>query len=292
MSENINRFIIPSLRDFMNRRKAEIKSEINCVMIGTIQSFNATEQTATISLDFMRVLKGVEQDQKSGPVDRTVKYYPLVRCPVMILNGGGGYISFPIGVGDKCIVLFCDRDIDGWFSSGQTLPPNSGRVHDLSDGIALVGINSLLTSIDDYDDTNVKIKSPADLVLDILDVYTAPWQDYSLLSTVLGWSSFTAKNIYYVLRGKQLFVSFQISGESNATSISFTIPYIASDVVGFTFGGALTVGQDNGSYITGACRCYISNNSAIVGCDSNMAGGVWTNHGAKRVDGSFVLQIK
>jgi hypothetical protein len=46
----------------------------------------------------------------------------------------------PIQSGDTCLVLFCDRDLDNWFESGQITTLNSNRVHDLSDGVALVGI--------------------------------------------------------------------------------------------------------------------------------------------------------
>jgi hypothetical protein len=110
-----------------------IKSSLNCISIGTIQSFDATNQTATILLNYK------SKDLYTG---NETDYQPLVKCPVFILNGGGAYITFPIAKGDSCLVLFCDREIDTWFTKGGTNAPQSARVHDLNDGIALIGIKN------------------------------------------------------------------------------------------------------------------------------------------------------
>ncbi len=74
-------------------------------------------------------------------------YKPLVDCPVFTLQGGGGAIQFPISAGDQCLVLFSDRRIDEWYQNGSESAPGDPRLHDLSDGIALVGINALNSTL-------------------------------------------------------------------------------------------------------------------------------------------------
>ncbi len=132
----------PDLCLILDQESDLIKSEINCVSLGTIQTFYPDSQTADISLNYKRVsLYGT-----TPPVD----YQLLVKCPVVVLNGGGGCLTFPIASGDSCLVLFCDREIDTWFTNSGVNAPQSARVHDLNDGIALVGIRNALNPISDY----------------------------------------------------------------------------------------------------------------------------------------------
>lgn len=154
----IRRITTPDLREFITRRKQEISSEINCMMVGIIESFNSTDQTASIRLVFKKVLKQANQLSSGNASDRTIDYPMLVKCPVVIMNGGSGHITFPIEKGDECIVLFCDKDIDSWFESGAVLPPNSERIHDIADGIAIVGVKSLANSITSYNSTDIEIR--------------------------------------------------------------------------------------------------------------------------------------
>lgn len=121
----------------------EISSDLNCHQVGTIQAFNAATQLATIQIVMTRQIAGV-----------AVPYPLLVNCPVVVLKGGKAYMTFPIAVGDECLVLFNDRDIDNWWESSQTtLPPNSQRIHALSDGFAIPGISSKKNAIANYSTT-------------------------------------------------------------------------------------------------------------------------------------------
>lgn len=54
------------------------------------------------------------------------------------------------------------------------------------------------------------------------------WVDYSSLSTITGWSSFTTKELRYRVAGKQVFVHYYIQGTSNSTATSFTLPHTTS----------------------------------------------------------------
>jgi hypothetical protein len=149
MSE-LSRIVSPGIEEILAKKKQETKSELNCMSIGKVVQFFPEDQTAHVQISFLRVIKAASANSDEQPVDRTIKYPVLVKCPVVILNGGGAFITFPIQAGDVCLVLFCDRDLDNWWSTEQELPPNSERLHDLSDGVALVGIKSQANPLDNY----------------------------------------------------------------------------------------------------------------------------------------------
>lgn len=130
----------PQLTDALRALKLDILKTINCVKIGKIKSFNGTKKTAEIQILFKRIF----------PNNKTVSYPILVDCPIFTMQGGGAGLQMPITAGDDCIVLFSDRNIDAWFQSGSEAVPLNQRLHDISDAIALVGINSLKSSLENY----------------------------------------------------------------------------------------------------------------------------------------------
>lgn len=148
----------PGLTDLFANKKRELLSEINCVSLGTIRSFDAEKQTAQISINYKRVITRPSRGVGILSGNVYIDYPVLVNCPVVFLFGGQGNLTFPIAAGDTCLVLFADRDIDAWFSSGQDSAPNSDRMHDLSDGIALVGIRSALNAMADYLENGVQLR--------------------------------------------------------------------------------------------------------------------------------------
>jgi hypothetical protein len=65
-----------------------------------------------------------------------------VDVPVAFPGGGDFFLTFPVKAGDECILMFSERAIDNWYDKGSTQSPSEYRLHDLSDGIAIVGLNS------------------------------------------------------------------------------------------------------------------------------------------------------
>lgn len=129
--------IDPDLAEVFSIFKQDLLASFNCIKVGRIQSFDATKHTAQVQILFKRVLP-----------DLSIKSYPLlVDVPVVSMQGGGGSLQFPIAAGDQCLLLFSDRRIDEWFQNGAEAAPGSPRLHDLSDGFALVGVNALNSSL-------------------------------------------------------------------------------------------------------------------------------------------------
>lgn len=151
----------PQLSDLLDKIKDETMSDLNSIAIGTIFHFYPDKQTADVQINYRKVIKGgaPEPNSTNGDVDIAVPYPVLSNCPVVVIGGGGGCITFPVAIGDTCLVLFCDRDIDTWFNYGITgAVPNSNRTHDLTDAIVLVGIHSLISSIAYYATNKVEIR--------------------------------------------------------------------------------------------------------------------------------------
>lgn len=140
---NINLTTVePQLKDLLDLLTKQIKLDMNCHHIGTIKSFNALTQTAEVSINYTKTF--LHLDQVGNQRLDTPNYPILVDCPVIVLNGGGGSLTFPIEAGDECLVLFNDRDLDNWFGTGGvSSAPLTGRLHSFSDAIALVGVRSI-----------------------------------------------------------------------------------------------------------------------------------------------------
>jgi len=154
MTDDPRKLVVdPTLPQLCKELKSDIFASINCVQIGTIQSFDPAKQTASIQLMIKRI-----KDLSTG---ETLSYPVLVDCPVYFPGGTDHYIMFPVKQSDECLVLFNDRDIDNWFTSGTQAPPNTLRMHNLSDGFAYVGFRSLSKVIAAFDPLAIKINNSA-----------------------------------------------------------------------------------------------------------------------------------
>ncbi len=203
--------------------------------------------------------------------------------------------SIPAGAGDipsanldgNAVVLTGDQAIAGGksFLSGLS-----------SGGDIINGVGSKFTTVSG-NDLNIDAPTTRSLFLKIggstkatIDnegnFYSVAWTDYSATSTIVGWVSFGTKSIYYKKIGKLVFVCFTIIGTSNATSISFTLPYTSANTI-VTFGGAMRIATNNDVGITGASCVRLLSNSATVNCYTDMYEAAWTNSGNKVVSGSF-----
>lgn len=133
MSDKIRQPTInpPDLDDLLDELKNDIFANLNCIEIGKVNSVNLSEQTVEVEIQFKRRVGETE----------TKEYPLLVDVPFFILQGGGAFLELPIAEDDYCIVLFNDRCIDSWWDAGNLAEPLTTRKHDLSDGIALIGLN-------------------------------------------------------------------------------------------------------------------------------------------------------
>lgn len=148
MSNLAKSIVLPDLRAVLETNKDNIFDKLNCHLIGIVDSFDITNQTAEIKIVFKKTFENVEYE-----------YPMLVDCPVFVFGGSDSSLRFPVKQGDTCLVLFNDVNIDDWFEGSTNKIPESNRKHDLSDGIALIGLRNLQNSISDYDNDAVQLNN-------------------------------------------------------------------------------------------------------------------------------------
>lgn len=123
--------------------------ELHTALPGIIVAFDAVKQTASVQSTISRVA----HDDSATPL-------PLcVDVPVHFPGGSGYVLTFPVAPGDECLLVFSERAIDGWFESGEVTPPTDYRLHDLSDGFALVGFRSQPKKITNFSTSAVELRS-------------------------------------------------------------------------------------------------------------------------------------
>lgn len=66
----------------------------------------------------------------------------FIKVPPIFMHGGTSHESYPITVGDYCILFIMERCFDRWYDGQDNQPPAELRMHDYSDGFALVGIQN------------------------------------------------------------------------------------------------------------------------------------------------------
>jgi len=137
--------------------------EVWTAMPGIVQSFNATAMTCVVQ----PAIKA-----KVTNFDRTTKLVALplcLDCPVMFPGGGGVTLTFPVKRGDECLLVFAKSCIDAWWQQGGVQPAAEYRMHDLSDGFALVGVRSKVRALSAVSMTLAQLRTDDGLTFVSLD---------------------------------------------------------------------------------------------------------------------------
>lgn len=83
----------------------------------------------------------------------------LVDVPIVWPRGGGFALTFPISVGDEVLIVFSARCIDAWWQSGKINPPAENRMHDLSDGFAILAPTSQPKKLSGVSGSSVQLRN-------------------------------------------------------------------------------------------------------------------------------------
>ena len=116
-----------------------IFNNLNCVKLGKIIKFYSEDKTADVEI--ITKIKDNNNDIKNISL--------LSKCLVI-----GNKITLPVEEGEQVIVLFNDYDLNAYFETGEAQEPYSERQHDLSDGIVICGLNSIVNAIN-YDNSAI-----------------------------------------------------------------------------------------------------------------------------------------
>ena len=116
------------LIDILNSAIGEALSNLHTATIAKVTAVQA--KTISVQPVINRVVDG-----------KSIKLPQFTKVPPLFMQGGGSYTAHPIAVGDYCLLIFTERCFDRWYSGSDFQDPAEFRMHDYSDGIALVGVN-------------------------------------------------------------------------------------------------------------------------------------------------------
>lgn len=150
----LNQFPIPTINEILDKAKNDLRITFNAVNIGIIESFDASDQTASVRIAIKQI-QSVAPDGTRFFAEKPV----LLKCPVIFPSGGGFTLTFPVAAGDECVVLFNDREIDNWFNNGGVQAPSTKRSHDLSDGLVFVGLRSFPRKLSNVSTSTTQLRS-------------------------------------------------------------------------------------------------------------------------------------
>jgi hypothetical protein len=116
--------------NFVQKLNSSISSGLRVCMPATIEYYDFKSQKARVKISMKELYNnGKELD------------YPVVNgVPVVFLSSGGASITLPVNRGDTCLLIFADRDMSAWLRGGVGGKPDSTRMHNLSDAIAIMGL--------------------------------------------------------------------------------------------------------------------------------------------------------
>ena len=143
----------------------------------------------------------------------------------------------------------------------------------INNGEAMSSVRSKLNNVI----TEINLLDPTD------------WVDYSVTSTVVGWSSFTTKIIRYRVIGKQVCVQYQLQGTSNSATTTFTLPNTSINIE--VNQNNITV--DNGVVSLGLLQVPNNSNSCVLQkwTSINSVTPTFTASGSKVAKGQFFYEI-
>lgn len=139
----------------MRAAQQGMQAELWTALPGIIESYDPDRQTCSVQ----PAIRG-KVESPGGAVASTALPL-LVDVPVIFPSGGGMTFTFPVAPGDDCLVVFACRCIDAWWQSGGVQEPLAARMHDLSDGFAIVGPRSQPRKLADVSATEAQIRNDA-----------------------------------------------------------------------------------------------------------------------------------
>lgn len=134
---------------------------LRCAMPGTISSFNAGTQRAT-------VIPGVKLKVVQGNEVTYVSLPEIQNVPITVPYGftSGVLLTHPIHSGDPCLIIFSDRSIDNFLQTGRSENPGAllnhettaSRAHHLSDAICIPGLIADPQTVPSWNQENVELR--------------------------------------------------------------------------------------------------------------------------------------
>ena len=120
---------------------------------GIVDSVNLDAQTLSVQPS----IQGIVLDEESNATNVNL---PLcVDVPIVWPRAGGFSLTFPIKQGDEVLIVFASRCIDSWWQNGGVGSQAELRMHDLSDGFAMLAPTSQPKKLSNVSGENVQLRT-------------------------------------------------------------------------------------------------------------------------------------
>jgi len=139
---------IATLTELTKRSFFEMMKDVATSIPGHVLAFDPATQLAQIQIGIVR--KDVNGKPFTPP--------PLIEVPVHF-QGGKFTVEHQIDVGDEGFILFSQRCIDGWMTTGGVAENPIMRFHDLSDAVFLPGVRSQPKVIRDFANNGIRLRN-------------------------------------------------------------------------------------------------------------------------------------
>lgn len=159
----VNRFIRPLINiaerlgdsfERILRNNDKLARDIRVAIPAKVVSFDAEKQTITA--------QPLIREKIIYRVNGTTEFVNLPQLtdiPVQFPQAGNFVLTMPIQAGDEVMLIFQDMCIDSWWFSGGIQNWMDRRRHDLSDAIAIPGLNSVPNVISDIADDAAELRT-------------------------------------------------------------------------------------------------------------------------------------
>jgi len=130
----------------------------------TVDAYRSVDKTVDVTVGTIPWISDGADGRRAGPA------LIAAHCPIGYLGTkSSGYVAPAVAVGDRGLLLVCDRDIGRFLKTGRPETPQARRTHSLTDGvfIPLVIVDSERAAVQDtpaavtIDATNIKLGATA-----------------------------------------------------------------------------------------------------------------------------------
>lgn len=122
---------------------------------GVVTAVDLSKQTVSVQPSVQGSISAPDGSSQS------VNLPMLVDVPVVWPRAGGFAVTFPIKAGDEVLVVFASRCIDSWWQSGGVGAQAESRMHDLSDGFAILAPTSQAKKLNNVQSDGVEMRNEA-----------------------------------------------------------------------------------------------------------------------------------
>ena len=138
----------PSLAGYIEDLIRYDRLGINTFMPAIVEQYYPATQT----VDVQPALKSTLISPPS-----TVKRPKLLGIPVMFPKSSGNTIHIPLKKGDGVGLIFCQRSLDDWKAVGGLTSVQDVRLHDLTDAVAIAGLDIVPRTIPESDKMSILV---------------------------------------------------------------------------------------------------------------------------------------